>query len=393
MNVKIAYVGDFINYGTSLQTSGTSLVILLSGMENVTSIDVYCPKVNRIMEEFKIPKKVKVIDFFLYDNSISIARLLMIKWKVYDLVIFNLLPTGFGKRSIPNAMALVTPLLLTKLFRINDIKIIYHNSVFTNDVKNLGYNSPYNKIRSHLLGILEKIIFKKVPTYVLLNIYKERIDNVIGKNLVRVLDASYLEAITTVYMNNLIDKVLIKTEKSKVPTILLHGFWGPQKNIEMALSSLFKLKDDGIKFRLIISGGVNLHFPDYEAKFKKILDSYSNIIDEYIGYVKEKDIMSIFLKADLLILPYNTPGGHSGVIEQGKFFEVPTLAFDFPEYKEQANGNPIVKLIKPEELYITLASVLNSNQRPNIIKIENKIILTSHNVESILNTTGGGKIN
>jgi glycosyltransferase involved in cell wall biosynthesis len=391
--VKIAYVGDFINYGTSLQTSGTSLVILLSGMENVTSIDVYCPKVNRIMEEFKIPKKVKVIDFFLYDNSISIARLLMIKWKVYDLVIFNLLPTGFGKRSIPNAMALVTPLLLTKLFRINDIKIIYHNSVFTNDVKNLGYNSPYNKIRSHLLGILEKIIFKKVPTYVLLNIYKERIDNVIGKNLVRVLDASYLEAITTVYMNNLIDKVLIKTEKSKVPTILLHGFWGPQKNIEMALSSLFKLKDDGIKFRLIISGGVNLHFPDYEAKFKKILDSYSNIIDEYIGYVKEKDIMSIFLKADLLILPYNTPGGHSGVIEQGKFFEVPTLAFDFPEYKEQANGNPIVKLIKPEELYITLASVLNSNQRPNIIKIENKIILTSHNVESILNTTGGGKIN
>ncbi len=391
--MKIAYVGDFINYGTSLQTSGTSLVILLSGMENVTSIDVYCPKVNRIMEEFKIPKKVKVIDFFLYDNSISIARLLMIKWKVYDLVIFNLLPTGFGKRSIPNAMALVTPLLLTKLFRINDIKIIYHNSVFTNDVKNLGYNSPYNKIRSHLLGILEKIIFKKVPTYVLLNIYKERIDNVIGKNLVRVLDASYLEAITTVYMNNLIDKVLIKTEKSKVPTILLHGFWGPQKNIEMALSSLFKLKDDGIKFRLIISGGVNLHFPDYEAKFKKILDSYSNIIDEYIGYVKEKDIMSIFLKADLLILPYNTPGGHSGVIEQGKFFEVPTLAFDFPEYKEQANGNPIVKLIKPEELYITLASVLNSNQRPNIIKIENKIILTSHNVESILNTTGGGKIN
>ncbi len=54
--MKIAYIGDFINHGTSLQTSGTPLVIILSRMENVASIDVYCPKINKVTEEFQIPK-------------------------------------------------------------------------------------------------------------------------------------------------------------------------------------------------------------------------------------------------------------------------------------------------------------------------------------------------
>ena len=61
--MRVAYVGDFINHGTSLQTPGTSLVILLSGMENVTSVDVYCPEINRTIEDFKNPGNVKIISF------------------------------------------------------------------------------------------------------------------------------------------------------------------------------------------------------------------------------------------------------------------------------------------------------------------------------------------
>ncbi|WP_061951720.1 glycosyltransferase [Acidiplasma cupricumulans] len=295
-----------------------------------------------------------------------------------------MLPTGFGNTSIANATALIIPLFLTKLLRIRNIKIIYHNSVFTNDFKMLGYNSFYNRIRSNILRGVEKIIFKNIPTYVLLNLYKERIDKAIGENKVHVLNAHYLEAITTIYMNNLIEKKFLEINKSETLTILLHGYWGPQKNIELALSNLSKLKNKGAKFRLIISGGVNSHFPDYESKFKNLLDLYSNIIYEYLGYVQEKDLINIFLKADLILLPYNVPGGHSGVLEQGMFFEVPIIAFDFPEYREQASGNPTVKLIKPEDLSTVLMSNLNSNKKNDIIEIENKIILVNDNIKSIL---------
>ena len=41
-----------------------------------------------------------------------------------------------------------------------------------------------------------------------------------------------------------------------LPQILLHGFWGPQKNIEFALQTLKSLKDSNYKFNLIISGGM-----------------------------------------------------------------------------------------------------------------------------------------
>lgn len=384
--MKIAYVGDFINHGTSLQTSGTSLVILLSRIENVASVDVYCPEKYKIFEEFKTPENVRINGFYRYDNPISLIKLLGISWKSYDLVIFNILPTGFGKGSISNATALAIPLLLTKLLRINNIKIIYHNSVYTNDIKTLGYNSVYDRIRSYFLGRMEKTMFKSIPTYVLLDLYKARIDKAIGKNMVRVLNARYLEAITTVYMNNLIDRELIETEKSEIPVILLHGFWGPQKNIELALSNLLKLRNNGKKFRLVISGGINTHFPNYEAEFKKLLDLYSNAIDEYLGYVKEKDLMDIFLKTDLLILPYNTPGGHSGVLEQGMFFELLSIAIDFPEYKEQANGSSLVKLTERGNFGEIVMLSLNSNEKKKIVLIKSKVILIQNNIKLILNS-------
>lgn len=382
--MKIAYIGDFINHGTSLQTIGTSLVILLSEVDNVTSIDVYCPKMNKVTEEFQIPRKVNIINFYMYDHTLSIMKLLHVQWSKYDVIIFNMLPTGFGKTSLSNVTALMVPLILTKLFRMHNIKIIYHNSVFTNDFKTLGYNSFYNRIRSYFLGRVEKSIFKNIPTFVFLNLYKERIDKAIGKNKVDVLDAHYLEAITTIYMNNLIEKKFLEIKKNKIPIILLHGYWGPQKNIEFALSILSKLNDEGVKFKLVISGGVNTHFANYESKFKKLLETYSNIIYEYLGYIKEKDILNMFIKADILLLPYNVPGGHSGVLEQGMFFEVPIIAFDFPEYREQAAGNPIVKLIKPEELGEALDAMLNSTRKTEIINIENKIISVNNNVKLIL---------
>jgi len=149
------------------------------------------------------------------------------------------------------------------------------------------------------------------------------------------------------------------------------------------------LKNKGIKFRLVISGSINPHFPNYKSKFKEILDSYSDIIYEYLGYVKEKDIINLFLKSDLIILSYNIPGGHSGVLEQSMFFNLPAIVLDFTEYREQAKGNPLVKIIKPEE--IGNALILNLNLKENdIIEVKNKIILTQDNIKSIANTISEG---
>ena len=384
--MRIAYVGDFINHGKSLQTTGTPVVILLSLLKDVDLIDVFCPEENEKTEKFDLPKKVKLCEFYRYDNSVSVLRLLKIHWHNYDAVIFNMLPTGFGDRTLPNAFALIIPIISRIIFRKRNIKVIYHNSIFTNDIRKLGYNSALDRIRSFFLWIVERALFKNVVTFVLLDLYRKKIDDTIGKNKVRVLNGRYLEAITTLYINKGVDSGLVETEKTDIPTVLMHGSWGPQKNIELGLMALRELKREGEKFRLVISGGINHHFPEYKRKFQDLIHSYSDVIDEYLGPISEKDIMKIFLEASLVVLPYNTPGGHSGVLEQAIFFEVPTIAIDFPEFREQMERINFVKLIKSEySLKLISKELLQSNTVKNMeINVKEKIREAVKNIQNLL---------
>jgi glycosyltransferase involved in cell wall biosynthesis len=384
--MRIAYVGDFINHGKSLQTFGTSIVILLSLLENVDSIDVFCPEENENTESFEVPQKVKLFEFYKYNNSISLFRLLKVQWHDYDVVIFNMLPTGYGNRTVPNALALITPIILKVMFKQNKIKVIYHNSIFTNDIQTLGYNSTFDRIRSLFLGIVERALYKKVVTFVLLAFYQQKIDARLAKNKVQVLNSRYLEAITTLYVNKELNNEWIISKNKKVPIILMHGSWGPQKNIELGLNVAKKLKAEGLKFKLIISGSVNLHFPQYKIKFQEILNSYSYVFDSYLGTVSERDIMKIFLDTSCLIMPYNAPGGHSGVLEQAIFFEVPTAAMDFREYMEQAEGISFVKLIDSEDGFkLAIRELLLCSNIKNIeINIRDKIKQTLENIQKLI---------
>lgn len=385
--VRIAYIGDFINHGKLLAPTGTSIVLLLSKIPDVEVIDVYCPTLNAKTEPFREPDKVTIIESYSYDDPVSIVKLLNVRKKYYDKVIFNIMPTAFGNSSLSNLTGLLIPLMLRILFRRNSIEIIYHNSVYTNDISKLGYDSHYDKLRSFILGIVEKGMFKSVKTFVFLQLYKDRITRKIGNNQVGVLNGRYLEAITTVYMNCAYDHDhLPLPERDELPRILMHGSWGPQKNIEWGLNALLELKKRGFDFDLIISGGINHHFIEYEKEFNLLLNKYNKIIKQYLGLVKEVDIMKLFTRADLLILPYNTPGGHSAVLEQAIFFELPAIAIDFPEYKEQSEGISFVKLAISRKDLEEYASdfLINIRNRGSEINIKGKKVQAINNVKVLL---------
>lgn len=385
--MRIAYIGDFINHGKLLSPTGTSIVLLLSEIPDVEVIDVYCPTLNAKTEPFREPENVAIIESYSYDDPVSIFKLLKVRRKYYDKVIFNIMPTAFGNSSFSNLTGLLIPLMLRTLFRKNSIEIIYHNSVYTNDISKLGYDSHYDKLRSFILGIVEKGMFKSVKTFVFLQLYKDRITRKIGNNQVNVLNGRYLEAITTVYMNCAYDHDhLPLPERDELPRILMHGSWGPQKNIELGLNALLELKKIGFDFDLIISGGINHHFIEYEKEFNLLLNKYNKIIKQYLGLIKEVDIMKLFTRADLLILPYNTPGGHSAVLEQAIFFELPTIAIDFPEYKEQSEGISFVKLVisrKDLEEYVS-DFLINIRNRKSEINIKEKKVQAINNVKVLL---------
>ena len=387
MIMRIAYVGDFINHGKFLVPTGTSVVLLLTEIPDVEVIDVYCPKLNAKTEPFKEPEKVKIIESYNYNEPLSIIKLLQLRTKHYDKIIFNIMPTAFGNGNFSNLAGLLIPLMLRTIFRKNNIEIIYHNSVYTNDISKLGYDSYYDKLRSIILGLVERVIFKSIRSFVFLQLYKNRITGKIGENKVRVLNGRYLEAMATIYMNGIYcqDYFTLPT-KGQIPVILMHGSWGPQKNIELGLNALSELREEGLYFDLIVSGGINHHFEEYEKHFNLLLEKSNDIIKQYLGFVREADILNLFITADLLILPYNTPGGHSAVLEQAIFFEVPTIAIDFPEFREQTEGIGFVRLIESEDgLKFTAKELLqNSVIRNPKLNVKEKIQQAVSNIQKLL---------
>jgi glycosyltransferase involved in cell wall biosynthesis len=382
--LKIAYVGDIINNGKYLPTIGSGIVLLLSKMEGVDRIDVYSPSMNDRTEEFHPPENVKILAAYIYDQPLSILKLLKVKWKEYDIILFNLLPTAFGNGSLSNVIGLLIAPLINIAVGKEKVRVLYHNSVFTNDIRKLGYDSLYNRVRSIFLSILERLIFKSARTYVLLEHYKDKIDNAIGKNKVSFLSGKYLEVIATLYLNDAMNCSKMERKPGDIPIVLMHGAWGPQKNIEMGLSALSNIKKMGFEFKLVISGGINQHFPEYESYFKALLTKYSDIIWEYLGSVPEKKIMDLFLDADLLILPYNTPGGHSGVLEQAIFFEVPSVCINFPEYLEQTSSMSHIILSDKENFSKSIIENLILPREPKKLMISEKIRNAMENAKKIL---------
>ena len=384
--MKIAYVGDFINHGTSLVPTGTSIVFLLSMMKEVESLDVYCPFENEHVEAITPHQKIRVIETYSYDKVFSLVKLLNFRHSLYDKIIFNILPTAFGSSSVSNAIGICMPIILVKLFRMHNIEVVYHNSVFTNDIKRLGYASMYDRFRSRILKLIEKSMFKNVPTFVLLKLYKERIHSALGDDKIEYLNASYLEAVATVFLNKMQERDTMTVERNRdVPNILLHGSWGPQKDIELGIATLNKIRKAGISFNLIITGGINHHFPEYEKHFRDILDQY-NFAGCYQGSVTEKEIFTLFTNSDLLLLPYNTPGGHSAVLEQAKFFEIPTIAMDFQEYREQTEGIKNVTLVKPENFAEAVRDCALNISNTLEISIKRKLDFALKNVKIIVSS-------
>lgn len=382
--MKISYVGDLLNYGEFLSTFGTGLLLILLDLNNIDEINAFTPIRNLKIEDFDPPNKIKIHETYKY-NSYSIFVKLMKNLTHYDsdFIIFSLIPTSFGTNSISNLEGLLTPQFLSLLRKKRDrIKVIYHNSTFTNDVRKLGYTSLYDNIRAKVLSNIEKAMFKHTQVYVTLMMFVERIKQKTGIR-VNYLDTSGIEAIPTLYLNGLLNQEYVKLPRNDIPLVLLHGYWGPQKNLELALKVLKRLKEQQYKFDVLITGGINPHFPKYEKEFYDLLKSYG-FINKYKGKVLEREIYRVFTQADLILLPYNTPGGKSGVLDQAIFFEVPVVSVDFPEYREQAKGYEKIVFCSKDEFEQCVKNALENLEKSKYINIKKKVNTIRDNIAKLL---------
>ena len=382
--LKIAFVGNFYGHGKVYDQWGTSFCILLSRLSYVDTIDIICP-ISDENSGATFPDKINIKESFNLSKSLSIFN---IRKKIgdgnYDLVIFNYGPTVFGNSNVMNLLGLFMPISSSK---IHNTVIISQGSSLTNDAVNLGYNSVKDRLKYKLLRMLEKHLYRKVRSFAQLPIYEKMLKEKVKNNRVLgVLKSDYIDAMLTVYLNGKINEEFTESLKDQdLPKILLHGFWGPQKNIEFALKTLKSLKDKNYKFSVIISGGINIHFPGYKKYFQSVLNNYSDMISNYLGYVLEKDLMELFLDADLVLMPYNVPGGQSGVLAMSSFFGNNVISLDFPEFREEVKDADNIILVDKSNFCNEIKKYLD-NYKPlkRNIEISKKIHSAEENINRFI---------
>lgn len=376
---------NILNHGHTYDQGNTSFIIAMSRIPWVENITVITPPPNG-PDEFRLPDKCKVLPLLEYSRPFSMLSIAYKLRKIKgDPVIIIYGPTAFGESNLSNLFGMLMPYFIKRIAG-RKVKIINKGSVYTHNVEYLGYNSFLDRFRRRVVKTIEKFIYKRIETYFYFQSYKNIIDKITGKKkLSRVFKGDYIDAIASVYINGKDNAVNVtRGEKGQFPRILLHGYWGPQKDPESALRAIKTLKEIGLNIDLTLSGGINHHFSGYAEYFNDTLKRYRSTIDRYLGYVREKELTHLFLDNDIVVMPYRASGGQSGVLEMASFFENIVVCTDLPEFREEKRSDLVI-LTKLENIEEAIRHAISMVDKvPHEINVEDKIRLVTSNISDFL---------
>ncbi len=254
--------------------------------------------------------------FNSYTNVISVFK--AIRQTKPDAVLFNLQFMKFGDKKIPAALGLTLP-LLCKLKKIPTI-VLLHNILEQVDLKSAGFTS--NKI-------LQKIY------------------NVIGTSLTKLVLKSDIVAVTmNKYVNTLIKKYKVNNVKmiphgtfevakepnyelqSSLIKVMTFGKFGTYKKVESMIEAVEKIRETShLDFEIVIAGTDNPNVPGYLAAVQEKYKHVPNLT--FTGYVEEDEVEPLFNESAVVVFPYTSTTGSSGVLHQagsyGKAVVMPNL--------------------------------------------------------------------
>ena len=128
--------------------------------------------------------------------------------------------------------------------------------------------------------------------------------------------------------------------------ILAFGKWGTYKRCEL----LIECYEDEIarklpNSRLVIAGSNNGNAPGYIESLRERYKDNPKV--EFLGYIPEEDISDLFSKSSVLVLPYTSATGASGVAHLAAEFGVPIVSSDIPDFREMCDNEGLALKFYP----------------------------------------------
>lgn len=121
--------------------------------------------------------------------------------------------------------------------------------------------------------------------------------------------------------------------------ILAFGKWGTYKRLEILLEVFDHVAKQVPEARLVIAGENHPSTPGYVESIAERVKHDPRITVR--GYVPEEEVPDLFSTASVLVMPYSSATGSSGVAHQACQFGVPILCADIAEFRDMATEENI----------------------------------------------------
>ena len=263
--------------------------------------------------------KITVKECWDFNSYLNIPRVLKaVNSTKPDSILFNLQFMKFGDKKIPAAMGLMLP-YICKLKGIATISLL-HNILEQVDLENAGFtsNKLLQKFYNFVGSMLTRLVLKSDVVAVTMDKYVTTLEDKYKVNNVVMIPHGTFE---------------IPTESDySVPEgplkVMTFGKFGTYKKVEALIEAVDIIrKNKKIDIDLTIAGTDN---PNVAGYLDSVKEKYSNIPNvTYTGYVKEEDVATLFEESAVVVFPYTSTTGSSGVLHQagsyGKAVVLPDL--------------------------------------------------------------------
>ncbi|MCS7143309.1 MAG: glycosyltransferase [Aigarchaeota archaeon] len=141
--------------------------------------------------------------------------------------------------------------------------------------------------------------------------------------------------------------------------ILFLGYITPYKDLHALIKAVKRIAEKS-KVKLLISGDVH---PNFREEGQKLLES---IKDDpcvlFLGYVPDNALPELIKEIDVVVLPYRTSTGTSGVVHVLSALGCPFVVSDTPEFREleREGAGFLVTPLEPNRLSESIERILSN---------------------------------
>jgi glycosyltransferase involved in cell wall biosynthesis len=274
------------------------------------------------LDEFHV---VRCWKFNSLNNPFSVLR--AIREMKPDVVWFNLLFSTFGAHPLAAFAGLTAPLIARLSGTYTHVTL--HHLMDNIDLQHAGVRHP----RSYRAG-------GYLATHMLLM-----------ANSVSVLLPAYRRTLMAKYNGGNVHFRAhgVLAARPEPPTfgrrgnpehrILAFGKWGTYKRLELLIAAFAETLERFPQARLVIAGGNHPAAPGYVEQIAAKCADNPNI--RFTGYVEEESVPELFSSCSIMVMPYSSATGSSGVAHLACEYGLPIVCADIHDFREMATDEQL----------------------------------------------------